>query len=202
MSLKGLVIENKKVYQEIDLEEVLGVDLTGYDSLKNAIGQRIVDYMRDRTAKSLDNKNKQFKSYKSSYKKSDVFEAYGKTSKVDMELTGSMLSSMGFKKDGNVLRFGFDDQEDEEKAYGHMTGMEGHKFLEGKTKIRQFFGISEEDLRNEILPDFESDLRIINAQTPSEIEALDIFNFNSIAQRPQNNNLNNFLRDLFDDEEF
>mgnify|MGYP003664292539 CR=1 FL=1 len=197
-AIKGLVVESKKVYQDIDLEELTGVDLTGNEPLKLAIAQSTVDYMRKRTANSKDALGVKFDNYSKSYKASDEFEAYNKSSTVNMKLTGDMLASIDFKLSGNTIKFSFDDSEEEVKAYGHMTGMKGHKHLDGKTPIRLFFGISEDDFKNEILPSFRDDLReSVEVEPETPLIPLDAFTRNSTTL---NNSLDNFLGGLFNEE--
>ena len=54
MALKKPTIKRKKIYQEFDLEEIFGVDLSNRKDLKEAIGQVIIDRMIDRTATGKD----------------------------------------------------------------------------------------------------------------------------------------------------
>lgn len=202
--VKGLVIANKEVYQELDLEELTGLDFSGREPLVLAIAQNTIDYMRDRTSKSKDIYGNNFDGYSTPYKNSEEFEAYNKTNKVNMRLTGDMLLSMGFNVSGNTIRFEFDDQDEEVKAFGHMSGMEGHKFLQGKTPKRLFFGITKEDFENKILPNFQDDLdelkRLQNQDQEDETEISLTRLFENEAQL--NNSLDDFLKGLFDDEEF
>tara|TARA_R110000868_G_scaffold411262_1_gene702567 strand:+ start:856 stop:1455 length:600 start_codon:yes stop_codon:yes gene_type:complete len=196
-AIKGLVVESKKVYQDIDLEELTGVDLTGNEPLKLAIAQSTVDYMRKRTESSKDALGVSFDSYSKSYKASEEFEAYNKSSKVNMKLTGDMLASIDFKLTGNTIRFSFDDSDEEIKAYGHMTGMKGHKHLDGKTPIRLFFGITEDDFKSDILTNFSDDLEDLTREVEQPLIPLDAFTRNTTTL---NNSLDNFLGGLFDEE--
>ena len=159
MAIKGLSLNRKNVRQSLDLEELTGFDFSTRPDLAIFVGQAVIDRILDRTMN--DNKDvygKSFASYSSSYKKSDTFVAFGKSSKVDMELTGGMLSSIDFDVNGSVLDIFFDDDEEADKAYGHITGMEGHKTLSGKTPKREFFGISGDEFMEKIFPLIESDL--------------------------------------------
>lgn len=164
----GLSVEGKRVKQTVDLEELLGVDLSDSPFLVQSIGQEIVDYMRKRTSKSVDRNGKAFAAYSKSYKQSEDYEAAGKSSKVNMKLRGYMLNSLDFEANGSVIEFGFDDEEEELKAYGHMTGMKGHKHLDGKTPVREFFGMNDDDLVDLVERKFRDELEALKA--PQEIE--------------------------------
>lgn len=165
MAIKGLTVSGGKVYQEIDLSDMFGADFSGQEALKLSIGQEIIDYMRDRTSKGKDYNGEAFAKYSESYKKSDEYEAYGKSSKVNMSLTGDMLASIDLETSGNLMTFVFDDAEDEAKAFGHMSGMEGHKHLDGKTPKRLFFGISQDEINTKILPKFKGDIDALKADS-------------------------------------
>ena len=136
----GLNLDKDDLYQEIDLKD-FGLD--DVDSAKaEAIGQELIDLMIERTtekSKSVD--GRQLPSYSKSYKESETFEQYGKTNKVDMTLSGDMLGSIDVLEAGETVKIGFIDTLQSNKAYGHMTGMEGHPFLDGKVKARKFFGV-------------------------------------------------------------
>lgn len=163
----GLSVEGKRVKQTVDLEELLGVDLSDSPFLVQSIGQEIVDYMRERTSKSVDRNGKAFAAYSKAYKQSEDYEAAGKSSKVNMKLRGYMLNSLDFEANGSVIEFGFDDEEEELKAYGHMTGMEGHKYLDGKTPVREFFGMNDDDLVDLIERKFKEELEA--AKVPQDL---------------------------------
>lgn len=204
-SFSGLNISRGNLYQEIDLEEVLGIDLSRDPLLVQSIGQSIIDFMRDRTTKeNVDRHGKKFAPYSSSYKKSDDYIAAGKSSAVDMELRGFMLNSMDFEASGSTVRLGFDDPEEQEKAYGHMTGMDGHKVLDGKTPKREFFGISNEDLSEMVERKFSDDLEAIRQQSaPAQDLDFDGLSFGSATTPGTTVTLDDLLGgSLFGDEEF
>lgn len=202
MATSGLYVSGKKVYQDIDAEELLGVDLSKDPLLAQSIGQAVVDFMRERTQKdSVDRNGDKFAPYSKSYKNSEDYEAAGKTSKVDMTLRGFMLNSLDFEASGSSFRFGFDDPDEEVKAYGHMTGMEGHKHLDGKTPRREFFGISNEDFVELVQRRFGEDLERLK-QSDEELPEFDGLNLaGSTATGAQTMTLEDLLGGgLFDEE--
>lgn len=172
MSIPGLSLSSGSVSQRLDLSELFGVNFSGNEPLKIVICQTIVDYMRERTAKGKDVNGQTFAPYSSSYKESDAYEAYGKSSKVNMQLSGDMLAALDFETSGNTVTFLFDNSEEEAKAYGHMTGMDGHPTLDGKTPKREFFGITREEIEKNILPRFKDDIEAMRT-APEEFVSLE-----------------------------
>ena len=136
----GLNLDKDDLYQEIDLRDF---GLYDVDSAKaEAIGQELIDLMIERTtekSKSVD--GRPLPSYSKPYKESETFKQYGKTNKVDMTLSGDMLGSIDVLEAGDTVKIGFIDTLQSNKAYGHMTGMKKHPFLDGKVEARKFFGV-------------------------------------------------------------
>lgn len=118
--------------------------------VKKVIGERVIERVVERTLDSKDKNNKKFENfapYSSSYKKSFEFKVYGKTSKVNLLLTGEMLNGMRATPiDGGVIIDFYDDQND--KAHGHIHGIKSKK---GKV-VRDFFGLPQDEL-NKIIKD-------------------------------------------------
>lgn len=114
------------------------------DAIRDEIFKRTVD-------DNIDKNGSAFKKYSPTYKQSLIFKAYGKSSEVNLELTGSMMSSIRFKSAGQSLEFFIDGNENKNKARGHITGMEG------KGVKRDFFGLPDDvldDLMKETLNPF------------------------------------------------
>ncbi len=67
-----------------------------------------------------------------------------------MQLTGDMVSSVSEIKTENKssMIIGIDDEEQAAKAFGHITGFEGHKYLEGKVAPRKWFGWKDSELKS------------------------------------------------------
>lgn len=145
------------VSQEIDLKEYLGIDVSNNGPMKDAIGQWMIDRILERTSKGTDAYGKSFKKYSKEYVASEEFMAFKNTKTVNMDLRGDMLASIDIlSAKGNKIKIGLKDKEQIVKAFGHMTGMEGNKNLEGIAPVRTFFGLSDKDLdamKKEFTPD-------------------------------------------------
>jgi hypothetical protein len=119
--------------------------------VKEAIGQAIIDFIRDRTESGVDVAGKRFDSYSKDYKDSDAFKAYGKTNKVNLSQTGDMLQLMDIvNSDGNTIKIGWEDTVENAKAYNHNIG--------DTVKKRQFFGVTSEDIKK-LSKEFKPDLK-------------------------------------------
>lgn len=160
MKLKGLTLKQDEVSQEFDLNQILGIDVSDDDGLTEAVGQFIIDKIVERTKSGRAVDGSKFAKYSESYKDSLEFKAFGKSSKVDMELSGEMLSTLTIisSKNGKI-KVGWSDSENNAKAYGNITGMEGHPTLEGVTPARNFFGMTAAEIaemQKEFRPNFSS----------------------------------------------
>lgn len=140
-------VTKRVIEQTIDLEEAFGVDFTGKRDLREIIGERIIEAIVERTksgtAMSIDANGRghpsEFKAYSDEYKKSMEFKSHGKSSKVDLTLSGDMLSLIDItKQDANSITIGVDSDE-VLKAYNHQSGDTVPK--------RPFFGITKGELR-------------------------------------------------------
>jgi len=150
-SLKGLTLKKSDVSQTINLEELLGVSFRGERELRLAIAQRIIDHIKERTESGETVRGGSFAPYSKEYKKSTVFQLLKDGSKVNMTLTGNMLSSMDVLADGpNTIRIGFADEQERLKAFNHNTGDTLPK--------RPFFGVTTKEAKEVILKDFEDEI--------------------------------------------
>ncbi|WP_417447204.1 hypothetical protein [Kangiella sp.] len=174
--IKGLVIGGSSgswlVEQRIDLGELF--EATGLpDSFKNRVGQEIIDRMIDRIREGDSVHGRNMKAYDPDYVDSDEFKAYGKSkSNVNMRLTGDMLNLMDIKGiEGDTVIVGWNDQESNDKAHGHMTG------FQGKGTKREFFGATQK-LLEEIRDEYASEVTPQNDRqqesNSSSLTALDI----------------------------
>lgn len=163
--IPGLSLSQDEVSQTIDLEKWTGLDLSRDPELVREIGQDIVDYMKERVAQGVGAGEVSFKAnkYSPEYQASLAFKAAGKDpSPVNMKLSGDMLGSMDFIDNENQIKFTIAGDQSP-KAYGHMTGFEGHPTIpQGKYK-REFFGITKAEFEKNILPKFKNDIE--NART-------------------------------------
>jgi hypothetical protein len=150
MAKTKLKITETEVSQTFDLKQILGVDVTDLPELKRAFGQAVIDHIVERTESGVDRNGSKFDSYPKSYKESDAFKAFGKTSKVNLSLTGDMLSLLDIVEDkGNSLKIGWREDVENAKAYNHNVG--------DTVKKRPFFGINDSDLSS-ISKEFKPDL--------------------------------------------
>jgi len=116
---------------------------------REAISIEVLDFIRDRSAKGLDKRNRSFPGYSESYKKSVEFKIAGKSaSRVDLTLTGDTLAAMDKISDRRgTLLLGYENRtEDNAIADGNIRGTYGQpQPITGKK--RDFLGITKKDLR-------------------------------------------------------
>jgi phage gpG-like protein len=160
MSEPGIKLSKSKVTQTIDLNKIVGSDISADELLVNRIGQAIIDYMDERVDDGKGLGEVKLKSpYSDSYAESLDFKAAGKSkSDVNMKLSGDMMGSIDLLKvDGSKLTIGIDDPDQAIKAYGHQTGFEGHPHIKGPK--RPFFGVTPDEIKKKILPEFKDEIK-------------------------------------------
>jgi hypothetical protein len=116
-------------------------------SMREALGREVTEFIRKRSESGRDKNNKKFPKYSKSYKESLDFKNAGKTSKVDLTLSGDMLIALDIisHKRGSIL-IGYENgSEENDKADGNVTGSYG-KSSPRPSKARDFMGISQSDL--------------------------------------------------------
>lgn len=153
MSEPGIVVTKSKLTQTIDLNDVVGSDISSDEVLVNRIGQAIIDFMDDRSLDGKGFNGQKLKApYSDSYADSLNFKASGKSKNdVNMRLSGDMMGSIDLLKvDGSKLVIGIDDPDQAIKAFNHQTGDTVPK--------RPFFGVSSEELKKKILPEFKKEI--------------------------------------------
>jgi hypothetical protein len=119
--------------------------------VRRQIGRDVIDRIIHRTkVMNVDKDDTGFPGYSRNYENSLKFEIYGKGDRVDLTLTGEMLSSMVQKTDS---RFYIDvvmaDKKNNDKAHGNITGNYGRdRYSEDNKgpKARDFLGLPESDL--------------------------------------------------------
>ena len=162
-----------EVSQVIDLEDITGVDLSDKPRLRREIGQEIIDYIVERTQGGKDNIGKAFKEYSESYKNSKEFKAAGKSNQVNLTLSGDMLGKIDIVEEfGSTIKIAVAEEETP-RAYGLISGFEGHPTIKRAPK-RQFFGVSVDQLKKEILPQFKRDLASARAEQDKQAKGIDI----------------------------
>lgn len=149
-------------------------------SFKQAVGQAIIDRIRERTTSNLDRKGKRFKNYKEPtkanpepYSESIQFRAAGKSvNDPNLTLTGDMLAFMDIvSTDRSTITIGFADRLEQKKAHGHILGSKP-----GPAVKRDFFGLPKDEYKDIArgfnLPDPE----------PSSLELLDTVRLLTLAE--------------------
>lgn len=153
MSEPGIVVKKSKITQTIDLNDIVGSDISGDEVLVSKIGQAIIDFMDVRSMDGKGFNGQKLKApYSDAYSESLNFKAAGKSkNQVNMRLSGDMMGSIDLLKvDGSKLVIGIDDPNQAIKAFNHQTGDTVPK--------RPFFGVSADELKNKILPEFKKEI--------------------------------------------
>lgn len=154
---------SEKPKLRLNLKEILGTDFSKFPALKQAVGEVFIEKLVDRTRKKgLDRRNRNLTSvapYSDSYRNSDDFKAFNKTKKVNMTLTGDMLNLLDILNDrGNSIELGWDEEFENSKATGHITGNYGGNI----SKKKDFFGFSSKDLKEikrELAPEIKEAMK-------------------------------------------
>jgi phage gpG-like protein len=68
----------------------------------------------------------------------------------NLELEGDMLSALTYEADAYSVKVGIWEPEEAIKAYGHITGMKGHDWLEGKVPKRKLIPGAKEKFESDI----------------------------------------------------
>lgn len=145
MALQKPTLKKEEVSTEIDLKSLLGASAKN-ESIRQVFFEAAFDKMLARLdqGRGVDGK---LHAYSKSYKDSLAFAAFGKSNTVNMQLTGDMVQSVTVLDSSETkLKIGIDDSEQAAKAYGHMTGMQGHPTLAGKVSARNWFGWKDSEL--------------------------------------------------------
>lgn len=114
---------------------------------REAIAVEVIDLIKERTQSGKDKNGRAFAPYSKAYKDSAAFSIAGKSSKVDLTLTGDMLDSMEIisNRAGKVTVGYGKDNANQGKAEGNILGTYGQS---SKTAAaRDFLGISQKDLQ-------------------------------------------------------
>lgn len=185
-------ITKSEISQTIDLSEELGVDVSSQPRLVQEIGQALLERMIERTVdENKDINGRKFPKYSKSYQESDEFEFYNKDpSDINLELTGAMIESLDFEQSGSKVTFDIESGQTG-KAYGHISGFEGHPTIKNGKK-RNFFGAIKKDLK-EIKKEFRSDIKRIKDGTNEVIRQDEFFTEESISDSA----FRSIFRDVF-----
>ena len=166
MSSSNLVKKSDyESYLEVDLEKLFGTEVPNDSSLRQAIGQEILDTIVERTKKEEFLNQDAKKQYSSTYASSPEFEAFGKSkSHVNLTQSGDMLSLLDIIGESkNKIIIGWDDKENKAKGTNHNYGI--------TVPERRFLGLKEDE-EKEIKEKFKDDIQrnIVNQE---RVEAVD-----------------------------
>lgn len=144
----------EEVSQQIDLNKLVGSDISEDEQLVLKIGQKIIDYMEERVDEGLGyNRKKLEPEYSKEYAESLPFKAAGKSrNDVNMKLTGDMMASIDIiEVNGSKITIGIDDPSQAPKAFNHQTGDTVPK--------RPFFGVTNKELKEYVLSEFKDEIK-------------------------------------------
>ena len=148
------ISDQTSVTLDVNLPELFPGRLVPDSSrLREAIGQEVIDIIRERTQEDQRSwKGYSFKKYSEEYVESVEFKAEGKSQdEPNLTQSGDMLGLLTLldSKDPARIRVGWNDTLQSEKAHGHITGAVGVK--------RDFFGLTDGELKR-IRSKFEDEL--------------------------------------------
>ena len=128
----------------INLNEMFGDEFPDSEALKLAVGQAIVDRIRERTRDGISKDGRTFKKYSKSYIDSLPFKSFGKSAgDTNLTLSGDMLGLMDVvDTEGGRITIGWEDDTQAAKAHGHITGAKGN------LPVRDFFGLPQTEIED------------------------------------------------------
>jgi hypothetical protein len=175
-----------KVEFTVDLAKMFDLPKSLTQSTRELIGQSIIDRIVRRTSvESRDKYGRLMKGYSKTYAESLAGQVYGKIAgaPANLKATGDMLGSLNIVgQSATTVTIGYDDAQQNAKAYGHISGMDGHPILDGKVPKRDFLGLSKDDVRA-IKSDLADELKAIkNIEASASREELDNAILDSIGQ--------------------
>jgi hypothetical protein len=187
-------VSETELSQDIDFDSLAGAPISLDPVLQREIAQATIDYIKNRVEdENLGLGRKALKSpYSKSYQESLDFDAAGKSaSNVNMILSGDMMGSIDVLEEGETVKIGIDNPAVMPRAYGHQSGFKGHPNPKMSQYKREFFGVTDDEIKKFVLADFEDDIQDLKQglrpnQEDNELAAL------------QNSMFRN-LGDLFDE---
>ena len=161
-------------------KEFIIPDLSTEDS--EAVAEELLNYIVERSKQGKGIDGEKFPGYSDAYKKSLDFKAAGKSSKVNLTLSGEMLDSLEVlsAKKGKIV-IGFQKgSEMNARAEGNILGTYGQKTPNEK-KARNFLEISESELakmikKSDAIPK-EIRKEVYSMAREGAIEMIDKFQF-------------------------
>lgn len=151
------ILSNKQAKLSVNLNELFGVNFPNDSKLRQAVGQSIIDKIRERTESNIGANGKRFKNYSKAYADSLAFKAYGKkVGDPNLKQTGDMLGLMDIIEESRTsIVIGWNDDQEAGKAHGHVTGNVGVQ--------RDFLGLTQKEI-TELKKEWSDRLR----ETPSD----------------------------------
>lgn len=153
-----------KVKFKVNLDELFGANLSYGPATRQAIGQAVIDQIVKRTQEDRKDKNgKPLKGYSKTYAQTLEAKIAGKSpgEPADLTLHGDMLGSLTIiDETSKTITIGFDDSKENAKAYGHISGMEGHPTIK-KGKVRDFLGLMPSE-KKQIARAFADDVEAVS----------------------------------------
>lgn len=167
---------SNSVSLEVDLDELFGVIVPDSTLFRQAVGQAIIDKIRNRAQDDNAGVDGSFQKYSKEYKESDDFKIYGKDEgDVNLTASGDMLNLMDIIEEGkNKIIIGWNDSLQSAKAHGHVTGSVGKK--------RNFLGLRPSEV-SDIREMFEDQLPLGDAEEREE-NLVDIIREQLSTSRP------------------
>lgn len=112
------------------------------DALGRAVlGDMLIDFIQDRTARGKDISGDNFARYSASYKDSDDFDVAGKSNVVNLELTGDTMASIELlSHETGSVTLGFESGSDENDKASWLAA-------DDNGRSRAFLGINASDFQ-------------------------------------------------------
>lgn len=129
--------------QKIDIRVPAELDGVG----RQIVGQEIVDFIVSRTEKGLGINNQPFTGYSDAYKESEDFSIAGKSSTVNLTLTGDMLSDLQvLSTTTGIISIGYPNGSEENDKAEWLRSPQPNSQTGKTAPTRDFLGISQKDL--------------------------------------------------------
>ena len=144
----------KRMELTVRLDSLFDGKMPNDPGLRQAIGQKVIDLIKERTLSGRDVDGKRFKKYSEAYAGGDksppsaAFVAFGKSKQpVNLFLSGAMLDTLDIKNDTkNTIKLGWSDSLENAKAFAHNTGYEGHRTIKDGPQ-RRFFDLNPSEIK-------------------------------------------------------
>ena len=153
--------------------------------VRERVADKIIDYVRQRTSSGRDKDESSFPSYSKEYKESDDFKIAGKSSMVNLKLSGDMMDTLSLvtHTDGE-LTIGYTLSDDiAGRVEGNVIGSYG-KPTGNSSKARNFLGIQK------------SKIDLIVSEVTNALNQESITEVSKENEKKINNLLNKFINSI------